>query len=99
MSAAVERGKGRITMSSGERERIVTLPRCGKCADGKHSRCEHLVTICEDLDEWECCCVVKVEPSPRRSTLQTPNGPLRTHSDARSEADSADHTDSPGVDQ
>lgn len=75
-------------------ERIVTLPRCGKCADGKHSRCEHLVTICEDLDEWECCCVVKVEPSPRsRSTLQTPRLPLHTHNDQRPASDQGSHSD------
>jgi hypothetical protein len=42
---------------------VMVLPRCGKCADGKHSRCEHLVTVCGDLDEWECCCVVEVNPA------------------------------------
>lgn len=41
----------------------MVLPRCGKCADGKHARCEHLVTYGGDED-WECCCVVKVEEQP-----------------------------------
>ncbi len=44
-------------------ERTVLIPRCGKCAAGKHTRCEHPrhVEGSGDGSVATCCCAVRQE--------------------------------------